>query len=39
MTIGINGAGNGNGRWQPVEQFADSLPGPPDYGNSITVIK
>ncbi|RSL18859.1 hypothetical protein EDE15_4464 [Edaphobacter aggregans] len=38
VTIEIKGAGNGNGRWQPVEQFADSLPGPPDYGNSVTVI-
>jgi hypothetical protein len=37
--IEINGAGNGNGRWQPLEQFADSLPGPPDYGNSVTVIE
>ena len=38
-TIEIYGDGNGNGRWQPVEQFADSLPGPPDYGNSVTVIE
>jgi hypothetical protein len=38
-TIEIHGAGNGNGRWQPVESFADSLPGPPDYGNSVTVIE
>jgi hypothetical protein len=39
VTIEIKGAGNGNGRWQHVEQFVDSLPGPPDYGNSITVIE
>jgi hypothetical protein len=39
VTIEINGDGNGNGRWQPVELFADSLPGPPDYGNSVTVIE
>jgi hypothetical protein len=38
-TIEIHGAGNGNGRWQPVEEFFDSLPGSPDYGNSITVIE
>lgn len=37
-TIVINGDGNDNGRWQPVEQFADSLPEPPDYGNSVSVI-
>jgi len=39
VTIEINGAPNGSGRWQPVEQFANSLPGPPDYGNSVTVIE
>lgn len=39
VTIVIHGDGNGNGRWQPVEFFADSLPGPPYYGNSVTVIK
>jgi hypothetical protein len=39
-TIEIHGVGNDNGRWQPVEQFADSLPAaPPDYGNSVTVIQ
>jgi hypothetical protein len=37
--IEIKGAGNGNGRWQPVEQFVDSMPGPPDFGNSVTVIE
>jgi hypothetical protein len=37
-TIEIHGAGNGNGRWQPVEEFFDSLPASLDYGNSITVI-
>lgn len=30
--------GDGNGRSQPVEFFAHSLPGPPNYGNSVTVI-
>jgi hypothetical protein len=39
VTIEINGAGNGNGRWQPVEDFFDSLPGSPDYGNSVMVIE
>lgn len=40
VTIEIHGDGNGNGRWQPVEFFADSLPAaPPDYGNSVTVIE
>jgi hypothetical protein len=38
VTIEINGDGNGNGRWQPVEFFADSLPTSPDYGNSVMVI-
>jgi len=39
ITIDIHGDGNDNGRWQPVEFFANSLPGPPDYGNSVTVIE
>jgi hypothetical protein len=38
VTIVIHGDGNGKGRWQPVEFFANSLPGTPDYGNSVTVI-
>ena len=42
VTIDINGDGNGHGRWQPVEVFANTLvggvPGSPDYGNSVTVI-
>lgn len=38
VIIEIHGDGNGNGKWQPVEFFANSLPGPPDYGNSVTVI-
>ena len=38
VTIEIHGDGNGNGKWQPVEFFANSLPSPPDYGNSVTVI-
>jgi hypothetical protein len=38
VTVVIHGDGNGNGRWQPVEFFANSLPGTPDYGNSVTVI-
>jgi hypothetical protein len=40
VTIEIHGDGNGKGRWQPVDFFADSLPAaPPDYGNSVTVIE
>jgi hypothetical protein len=40
VTIEIHGDGNGKGRWQPVEFFADSLPAaPPNYGNSVTVIE
>lgn len=38
VTITINGAGNDMGRWQPVEFFANSVPGPPDYGNAVSVI-
>jgi len=40
VTIEINGAGNGKGKWQPVEVFSNTLiggvPGPQDYGNSVT---
>jgi hypothetical protein len=39
VTIKLKGISNGIGRWQPVKEFADNLPGPPDYGNSVTVIK
>lgn len=39
VTIEIHGAGDGSGRWQAVEFFANSLPGPPDYGNSVKVIE
>jgi hypothetical protein len=38
VTIEIHGDGNDNGRWQPVELFANSLPAVPSYGNSVTVI-
>jgi hypothetical protein len=38
VTIEIHGDGNGKGRWQPVEFFADSLPAVPSYGNTVTVI-
>jgi hypothetical protein len=38
VTIEIHGDGNGNGKWQPVEFFANSLPSPPDYWNLVTVI-
>lgn len=38
VTVVIHGDGNGNGRWRPVVFFADSLPGTPDYDNSVTVI-
>lgn len=42
VTIDIEGDGNGHGKWQPVEVFANTLvggvPGSPDYGNSVTVI-
>jgi hypothetical protein len=39
VTFEIHGDGNGNGRWQPVEFYADSLPSSPDEGNSVTVIQ
>ncbi len=38
VTIEIHGDGKGNGRWRPVEFFADSLPAAPAYGNSVMVI-
>jgi hypothetical protein len=40
VTITIQGDGKGNGKWQPVEFFANSLPGNPipDYGNWVNVI-
>jgi hypothetical protein len=38
VTIEIHGDGNGRGRWQPVEFFADSLP-VAGYGNSVTVLE
>lgn len=34
----IHGDGTGNGKWQPVEFYADSLPGSPEEANSVTVI-
>jgi hypothetical protein len=39
VTIKLQGAGQGQGKWQPVEFFADSLPAVPDFGNSVTVIR
>ena len=39
ITIEIHGDGNGNGKWQPVEFFADVVPSGPTYGNSVTVIQ
>ena len=39
VRIEIHGDGNGRGKWQPVEFFADSVPGGPSYGNSITVLR
>jgi hypothetical protein len=39
VTIEIHGDGNANGKWQPVEYFADQLPADPNYGNSVTVIR
>ena len=35
----VLGDGNGRGKWQPVEYFADSLPGAVNYNNSVTVIR
>jgi hypothetical protein len=39
VTIEIHGDGNGNGKWQPVQFFAEQLPADPNYGNSVTVIR
>jgi hypothetical protein len=38
VTIEIRGAGNGKGRWQPVEWVADSVPAG-SYGNVAEVIR
>ncbi len=38
VTVEIHGAGNGKGRWQPVEWVADSVPAGP-YGNVADVIR
>ena len=38
VTVEIHGDGNGSGRWQPVQFFADSLP-TAGYGNSVTVVQ
>ena len=37
VTIEING--EGRGRWEPVEFFADSIPHDPSLNNSVTVIR
>jgi hypothetical protein len=39
VTIEIHGEGNGRGRWQPVEFFADTVPSDPATTNSVTVIR
>lgn len=39
VTITIAGDGSGNGKWQPVQSFANSIPSVPDYANSVTVIQ
>lgn len=39
VMLEIRGNGSGNGKWQPVEYFVDSLPPGPSYGNSVTVIR
>jgi hypothetical protein len=40
VTIEIrDGNGHGNGNWEPVEFFADSVPAAPNYGNSVSVIR
>ena len=39
VTIRIHGEGDGRGRWQPNEFFADSLPNDPGTTNSVTVIR
>jgi hypothetical protein len=38
VVIEIHGDGNGKGKWQPVELFADAVPAEPTYGNSVVVI-
>ena len=37
VTIEIHG--EGRGRWQPVEFFADSIPNDPSLNNTVTVIR
>lgn len=37
VTIEIHGAGQGKGRWQPVESFIDNLPAGPSYANTVIV--
>jgi len=39
VTITINGAGKGRGKWQPVESFADAIPFIAANNNSVTVIR
>ena len=39
ITIEIQGDPSTNGKWQPVEFFADQLPANPNNGNSVTVIR
>lgn len=39
VTIEMKGDGNGNGKWQPVQSFIDSIPSVPDYDNSVTIIQ
>lgn len=39
VNIEIHGAGDPNGKWQPVEVFANSLPADPNQGNTVTVIR
>jgi hypothetical protein len=39
VTIEIRGDGDANGKWQPVEFFADTVPSGPSYGNAVAVIR
>jgi len=39
VTIEIHGDGDDNGRWQPVEFVADTVPDGPNYGNAVVVIR
>lgn len=39
VTIEIQGDPSTNGKWQPVEYFADQLPANPNNGNSVTVTR